>query len=502
MKKIISIILCGMFFLFLPTLAAPVQPAKLPSKPGAIQITSQASDISTNLKLQQQKLEFFKERLDLQDKRISDLNFYLSCFGVLMTVIVVFFSFRSTREAVQAAKDEARNEVKAQAKNIIESWLDKDGKQELVKKVEDTLNPKIAIALGEIDNKATNVLNKLEDERRTTQMINDKSLELQARHERAMINLSHSIDTTKPLSEKQREKVQEAAQEIESRAPNKYRFEDWNMLGIQAFESAKYEVALTQFIRAEKVSSEPIQLSKALVNKGAALAQMGRNEEAIAAYDEVVHRFGEATEEPLREQVATALMNKGKTLGKMGRDEEAIAVYDKVVRHFGEATEAPLREQVATALVNKGGTLDQMEWNNEAIAAYDEVVRRFGEATEAPLREQVATALMNKGKTLGKMGRDEEAIAVYDEVARLFGEEKETPLRMKVSETLLSKGVVLENIGRSKEADAVYDELARRLGEEKELPLLKPMILIIIWMYKSVRRLFSWSVSNRRRHKK
>ena len=44
----------------------------------------------------------------------------------------------------------------------------------------------------------------------------------------------------------------------------------------------------------------------AFVNKGVALSALGRSEEAIAAFDDVVARFGAATEAPLYELVAHA----------------------------------------------------------------------------------------------------------------------------------------------------------------------------------------------------
>ena len=79
----------------------------------------------------------------------------------------------------------------------------------------------------------------------------------------------------------------------------------------------------------------------------------------------MVGRFGTAT--------AGALVNKGVTLGQLGRSEEAIAVYDDVVGRFGTATELPLREKVARALVNKGVTLTQLGRREEAIAVYNDV---------------------------------------------------------------------------------------------------------------------------------
>jgi hypothetical protein len=47
------------------------------------------------------------------------------------------------------------------------------------------------------------------------------------------------------------------------------------------------------------------------------------------------------------------------TLGGLGRWQEAIAAYDEVERRFGDAQEPALREQVARALVNKGVRLGQ-----------------------------------------------------------------------------------------------------------------------------------------------
>ena len=56
---------------------------------------------------------------------------------------------------------------------------------------------------------------------------------------------------------------------------------------------------------------------------------------------------------PLRELVAKALLNKGVRLSALGRSEDAIAAYDDLLARFGAATELPLRELVAKALVDK-----------------------------------------------------------------------------------------------------------------------------------------------------
>jgi tetratricopeptide (TPR) repeat protein len=85
-------------------------------------------------------------------------------------------------------------------------------------------------------------------------------------------------------------------------------------------------------------------------------------------------------------------MNKGVAHGKADRPDEEIAAYDEVVRRFGDAQEPALREQVAKALVNKGVAHGKADRPDEAIIAYDEVVRRFGDAQEPALRVLVAKA--------------------------------------------------------------------------------------------------------------
>ena len=216
-------------------------------------------------------------------------------------------------------------------------------------------------------------------------------------------------------------------------------------------------------------------VARALVNKGFRLGVLGRTEEAVATYDEVVRRFGASDEPALREQVARALFNKGFRLGVLGRTEEAVATYDEVVRRFGASDEPALREGVARALVNKGVDLGALGRTEEAVATYDEVVRRFGASDEPALRKQVARALVNKGVDLGALGRTEEAVATYDEVVRRFGASDEPALRKQVARALVNKGFRLGVLGRTEEAVATYDEVVRRFGASDE-PALREQV--------------------------
>lgn len=186
------------------------------------------------------------------------------------------------------------------------------------------------------------------------------------------------------------------------------------------------------------------RVAAALISRGNAL---GATEPAaaIALYDEVVTRFGEATEPQLREQVAQALIGKAIIMREGGEYEAATIAYGEVVTRFGEATEPELRAWLATALLHRGMALALLYPTDStaALAAWDEVIIRFGEATEPKLREQVAGAALSKATILRDGGDTAGAVAAYDEVVARVGNATESKLRELVGIALVNKGRML-----------------------------------------------------------
>ena len=119
---------------------------------------------------------------------------------------------------------------------------------------------------------------------------------------------------------------------------------------------------------------------------------LNRSEEEIQTYDEVLRRFGDATEPALREQVATALVNKGVTLGQLNRSEDEIRTYDEVLLRFGDAAEPVMREQAAKALLYKGQTLNTLKRSREARLSFREVLKRFADSPDGAVQQHVEEA--------------------------------------------------------------------------------------------------------------
>ena len=241
-------------------------------------------------------------------------------------------------------------------------------------------------------------------------------------------------------------------------------------MGEPAAAIAIYDEVVARFGDAPEAGIRELVV-EALFNKGVELGLMGQSAAAIDSYDKIVARFGGAPEADIRELVAKAPVNKGYELGRRGEKAAAIETYDEVVARFGGAPDAGIREQVAKALVNKGLTLGEMGEREAEIAIYDKIVARFGDAPEAGIKELVATALVNQGITLGEIGERAAEIAIYDDVVARFGGAPEAKTRELVAMALFFKGVRLSEMGESAAAIAICDEVVAHLRDASEAVL-------------------------------
>ena len=116
----------------------------------------------------------------------------------------------------------------------------------------------------------------------------------------------------------------------------------------------------------------------------------------------------------MQELVAKALVNKRVRLGTLGRSEDEIAIYDEVLARIGSSEVPALQELVAGALGNKGVVLGTLGRSDDAIAAYDEVLARFGTSDAPALQEQVAKALFNTACAHARAKRVKASIAMLE----------------------------------------------------------------------------------------
>ena len=161
----------------------------------------------------------------------------------------------------------------------------------------------------------------------------------------------------------------------------------------------------------EILTLEPHNFCASLLLASILCRENDQPEEAISTYDSLLQQGFEdqALEDWMQ---AFTLFNKGVALGQMGKYEEEIGVYDEVVERFGESAAFHFGSKRPKPWSTRVRLLGR--WASpRRIRVYDEVVDRFGDSADLWLREAVAEALYNKGVTLGDMGKPKEAIGLY-----------------------------------------------------------------------------------------
>jgi tetratricopeptide (TPR) repeat protein len=85
--------------------------------------------------------------------------------------------------------------------------------------------------------------------------------------------------------------------------------------------------------------------------------------------------------------VSTALINKAVALDRLGREEEALGDYDDVIQRVGDTDDPELLELLAWAMYNKSAALHKLERTEELLGVLREIVDRFDAVEEPDLRE-------------------------------------------------------------------------------------------------------------------
>jgi tetratricopeptide (TPR) repeat protein len=353
--------------------AAPVAASPTPvdtnatavaATPSADARIAEAEKRAADLDRRNQVLEARSEIEGASHSRLEIIGGWLGAviglFGALITVVIVFFAFKTKEIAVL----EAKKEIAAERENIARMAAD------------------AAVKLVEIEGVRTRVVEISENVEAT-----------------AAAAMSGAPATPEALAELKQ--VSEAIEDKPVRGLTEAEFRV-RIGDLAARGENKHVLDLAVAMR--QLFTDNNSQAFALFAEGWALGVLTRGEEAIAAYDDLVARFGNSSEPALRDQVARALVNKGVRLKNLGKPAEAVVIYDDVLSRFGDAVDPVLREAVARALINKGNSLRLLGKFEDEIAAYDDLLERFGDSAEPTLRERVAKALFYKACASARTG--------------------------------------------------------------------------------------------------
>ena len=412
-----------------PAVPVATPPAAAAAPATAATIEQRTRDAEAKADAADRRALILEARSQLEDKAYSRFEGWIGIYGILFTLIVLGLGYLSHRLAILEV-----------AKGL------KDQKDEIAALLDTAKSNAAQVALS-----ADEATTHLETVKKAAAVSDEFTGQVRS-----------DDQPSKAPSDQQIEIVTTAAALTETKPEASWSIDEFKAQTAKALLIDKNWPELLRLSQGMAFihGSDPDALSVALFRQARALGELDRSAEAIAAYDDLITRFGTSPAPALQEQVAKALVNKGVTLGTLNRSAEEIAVYDDLIARFG--TSPALQEQVAMAMVNKGITLGTLNRSAEAIAVFDDLIARFGTSPAPALQERVAKALFNKGITLGTLDRSAEEIAVYDDLIARFG--TRPALQEQVAKAMVNKGVTLGTLNRSAEAIAVYDDLIARFG--------------------------------------
>ncbi|MEW6619494.1 MAG: serine/threonine-protein kinase [bacterium] len=199
--------------------------------------------------------------------------------------------------------------------------------------------------------------------------------------------------------------------------------------GAALLNLGRLQEAVSCFDKALKINPRDAEV---WYNKGFALGNLGRHQEAISCYDEAL---------AINPRYAEAWGNKGNVLRRLGKHQEAISYFDEILK---------INPREALAWYNKGLALGNLGRHQEAIFCCDKALE---------INPRLTETWNNKGSALGNLGRHQEAISCFDKALKI---------NPKDAEAWYSKGNALVNLGKSEEAISCYDEaleINRRYAE-------------------------------------
>lgn len=185
---------------------------------------------------------------------------------------------------------------------------------------------------------------------------------------------------------------------------------------------------------------------------GLALALVGRQDEAIAAFDAAL---------ALNPRYVEAHLNRAVLLNDMGRLAEARAAFE-MAEDLGRPDETGFPVMVANRLANAHASLAS---DYRAAGALDEAVAQYERALQ--LRPRYADVRLALARALTERGRHREAADQLDEVLRI---------RPDWLDAMLLRGLTAYLQGDLTGADRVWTAAASRHPEEPRIEIYRSML--------------------------
>jgi tetratricopeptide (TPR) repeat protein len=346
--------------------------------------------------------QILEARSELEDKAFSQFQLVMAGLGGVITLLVVGFGIFTHRSAVMAARQEI-SDLKDKVRG---------------------LHDEAAVAMAEAlsaANTAKEAAAGAQTHQRTAQEASEKV------REAALLagRLSPSAESDESeLSPDEKQKVSEAAKEIEEKSEAEWNADEFRVKIAQANSEKNWREMLRisrgmEFLH----GSDPESLAYALLQDARALVELGHSDEAMATYDRVITEYRDNVDPKLQELVARAMLSKGFLYGVLGKNDEAIATYDDLIETFREIKESPVQSLVAKSELNRGVRLIRKGQLSDGLIACNKLIEQYANRDILDFRDTVGRCMLNRASIYYIQKRFADAIAAFEEVISLARDE-------------------------------------------------------------------------------
>jgi tetratricopeptide (TPR) repeat protein len=185
-------------------------------------------------------------------------------------------------------------------------------------------------------------------------------------------------------------------------------------LGVRRVNFVKALEALNEALSLFSPSEHPIEYARSRNALGVVLRELGKKEDAAAAFRDAAERLPDGTH---RAERAGALNNLGLTLSEVGRPQEAVAAYEEALRAFEGG--AFVRQHISV-LYNLGqahGSPETGGGPERALATYEQALK-LADPQEMP--DQWALLQHARGGALTGLDRFPEAVEALHLALKVF----------------------------------------------------------------------------------
>lgn len=246
----------------------------------------------------------------------------------------------------------------------------------------------------------------------------------------------------------------------------------FNKIALQAYMGKTDAVmpACDAFIDRFRYSTHPViceMLFHAWSRKAEILAAQRHEAEALAAYDAAL-KAGQSLS-PLPPPMANIMASKASCLGRLSRRAEQLATYDALLAVFADNVTPGVRAVTGPVILARAFMLREDGRFEEALSACRQFIARVERGTPATQLVPLARAMFLRGELLEKLERPAEAVAAYAALASRFDFNGETESRQCIPAALFNQAALQGKTGHHEEALQTLDQLLQRARTESDL---------------------------------